>query len=92
MGVGVCHTDLVCRDQYFPVPLPCIFGHEGSGIVETVGANVTKVAPGDHVVLNLCHLFNLCHIYRSDTAPVECAHIERNRCAIGSNRTKHCVQ
>jgi aryl-alcohol dehydrogenase len=51
VGVGVCHTDLVCRDQYFPVPLPCIFGHEGSGIVEAVGENVTKVAPGDHVVL-----------------------------------------
>lgn len=50
-GVGVCHTDLVCRDQYFPVPLPCVFGHEGSGVVEAVGANVTKVAPGDHVVL-----------------------------------------
>jgi aryl-alcohol dehydrogenase len=51
-GVGVCHTDLVCRDQYFPVPLPCVFGHEGSGIVEKVGAAVTKVAPGDHVVLS----------------------------------------
>jgi aryl-alcohol dehydrogenase len=51
-GVGVCHTDLVCRDQYFPVPLPCVFGHEGSGIVEKVGAAVTKVVPGDHVVLS----------------------------------------
>jgi aryl-alcohol dehydrogenase len=51
-GAGVCHTDLVCRDQYFPVPLPCVFGHEGSGVVEAVGAGVTKVAPGDHVVLS----------------------------------------
>jgi aryl-alcohol dehydrogenase len=51
VGVGVCHTDLVCRDQYFPVPLPCVFGHEGSGVVERVGANVRKVVPGDHVVL-----------------------------------------
>lgn len=51
-GVGVCHTDLVCRDQYFPVPLPCVFGHEGSGIVEKVGAAVTRVQPGDHVVLS----------------------------------------
>src|SRR5580693_6770756 len=51
-GVGVCHTDLVCRDQYFPVPLPCVFGHEGSGVVEKVGAAVTKVVPGDHVVLS----------------------------------------
>lgn len=51
-GVGVCHTDLVCRDQYFPVPLPCVFGHEGSGIVEAVGTSVTRLKPGDHVVLS----------------------------------------
>jgi aryl-alcohol dehydrogenase len=51
-GVGVCHTDLVCRDQYFPVPLPCVFGHEGSGVVEKVGAAVTSVKPGEHVVLS----------------------------------------
>ncbi len=51
-GAGICHTDLVCRDQYFPVPLPCVFGHEGSGIVEAVGAGVTDVAVGDHVVLS----------------------------------------
>ncbi|MEQ8515075.1 MAG: NAD(P)-dependent alcohol dehydrogenase [Chromatocurvus sp.] len=50
-GCGICHTDLVCRDQYFPVPLPCVFGHEGSGVVQAVGPGVTKVAPGDHVVL-----------------------------------------
>ncbi len=52
VGVGVCHTDLVCRDQYFPVPLPCVFGHECSGIVESVGTSVTKVKPGDPVVLS----------------------------------------
>ena len=52
VGAGVCHTDLVCRDQYFPVPLPSVFGHEGSGIVEKVGKQVTKVKPGDHVVLS----------------------------------------
>jgi aryl-alcohol dehydrogenase len=51
-GVGVCHTDLVCRDLYFPLPLPCVFGHEGAGVVEQVGAAVTKVAPGDHVVMS----------------------------------------
>jgi len=57
-GVGVCHTDLVCRDQYFPVPLPCVFGHEGSGVVETVGRAVSGVEPGDHVVLS----FSSCQI------------------------------
>jgi aryl-alcohol dehydrogenase len=52
VGVGVCHTDLVVRDQYYPTPLPAVLGHEGSGIVERVGARVTKVQPGDHVVLS----------------------------------------
>ncbi|ATE64156.1 NAD(P)-dependent alcohol dehydrogenase [Rhizorhabdus dicambivorans] len=51
-GVGLCHTDLVVRDQFFPTPLPAILGHEGAGIVERVGRGVTKVAPGDHVVLS----------------------------------------
>ena len=51
VGAGLCHTDLTCRDQNYPVPLPMVFGHEGSGVVEKVGANVTKVVPGDHVVL-----------------------------------------
>lgn len=51
-GVGMCHTDLVVRDQYFPTPLPAVLGHEGSGIVVQVGKAVTKVAPGDHVVLS----------------------------------------
>ena len=51
-GVGVCHTDLVVRDQYFPTPLPAVLGHEGAGMVERVGTGVTKVVPGDHVVLS----------------------------------------
>jgi aryl-alcohol dehydrogenase len=49
---GLCHTDLVARDQYLPIPLPGVFGHEGSGIVEKVGTGVTKVRPGDHVVMS----------------------------------------
>ena len=50
-ATGLCHTDLVCRDQFYPVPLPMVFGHEGAGIVERVGKSVKKVSPGDHVVL-----------------------------------------
>src|SRR5204863_9794557 len=50
-AVGLCHTDLVARDQILPVPLPAVLGHEGAGVVVRVGANVAKVAPGDHVVL-----------------------------------------
>jgi aryl-alcohol dehydrogenase len=38
---------------YVPIPPPpSVFGHEGSGIVEKVGSQVTKVKPGDHVVLS----------------------------------------
>jgi aryl-alcohol dehydrogenase len=52
-GVGICHTDLGARDMHLPIPPPpSVFGHEGSGIVETVGKRVTKVKPGDHVVLS----------------------------------------
>lgn len=51
-GTGICHTDLICRDQVYPVPLPGIFGHEGSGVVEDIGSSVTKVVGGDHVVLS----------------------------------------
>lgn len=52
VGVGICHTDLAGRDMHLPIPPPpSVFGHEGAGIVEKVGARVTKVKPGDHVVL-----------------------------------------
>jgi aryl-alcohol dehydrogenase len=52
VGVGICHTDLGARDQHLPIPLPSVFGHEGSGIVEKTGSRVTKVKPGDHVVMS----------------------------------------
>lgn len=51
VGAGLCHTDLAARDEELPVKKPCVLGHEGSGIVQAVGASVTKVVPGDHVVL-----------------------------------------
>jgi aryl-alcohol dehydrogenase len=47
---GLCHTDLVARMGFLPMPLPGVLGHEGAGIVEKVGSQVTKVKPGDHVV------------------------------------------
>ena len=34
---GICHTDLICRDQWLPVPLPAVLGHEGAGTVKEVG-------------------------------------------------------
>ncbi|WP_094602998.1 Aryl-alcohol dehydrogenase [Sporomusa silvacetica DSM 10669] len=52
VACGVCHTDVVARDQDYPFPLPGILGHEGSGIVEKVGENVRDLKKGDHVVLS----------------------------------------
>ncbi|MBQ1332236.1 MAG: NAD(P)-dependent alcohol dehydrogenase [Lachnospiraceae bacterium] len=46
---GVCHTDDVARNQMIPVPLPAVFGHEGAGIVEEVGSEVTEFKVGDRV-------------------------------------------
>lgn len=52
VGVGICHTDLAARDMHLPIPPPpSVFGHEGAGVVEKVGARVTKVKPGDRVLL-----------------------------------------
>jgi aryl-alcohol dehydrogenase len=51
-AAGICHTDLIVRDQWYPVPLPAVLGHEGAGVVERVGSAVTKVAPGDHVAMS----------------------------------------
>jgi aryl-alcohol dehydrogenase len=51
VAAGVCHTDILVRDQILPPPLPVVLGHEGSGIVEQVGAAVSNLTPGDHVVL-----------------------------------------
>jgi aryl-alcohol dehydrogenase len=51
-GVGLCHTDLIARDQFIPIALPAILGHEGAGVVAAVGDQVNKVKVGDRVVLS----------------------------------------
>jgi len=52
VGVGHCHTDLLARAAHSTSALPMVLGHEGSGVVETVGANTDGIAVGDHVVLS----------------------------------------
>ena len=48
----MCHTDMVARDKVYDVPHPIVLGHEGAGIVERVGEDVTEVEVGDPVVLS----------------------------------------
>jgi S-(hydroxymethyl)glutathione dehydrogenase/alcohol dehydrogenase len=51
MATGLCHTDAYTLDGLDSEGLfPSILGHEGAGVVREVGAGVTGVAPGDHVI------------------------------------------
>ena len=50
-ATGICHTDEFTLSGADPEGLfPAILGHEGAGVVLEVGAGVTSVAPGDHVI------------------------------------------
>ena len=49
---GVCHTDLHYREGGINDDFPFLLGHEAAGVVESVGPDVTSVAPGDFVILN----------------------------------------
>ncbi len=50
-ATGVCHTDSYTLEGYdSEAAWPAILGHEGAGIVREIGAGVTSVAVGDHVI------------------------------------------
>jgi S-(hydroxymethyl)glutathione dehydrogenase / alcohol dehydrogenase len=51
-AAGVCHSDLHVRRGEWQPPVPLVMGHEGSGIVTALGAGVSHLAEGDHVVLS----------------------------------------
>jgi aryl-alcohol dehydrogenase len=70
VATGVCHTDLVVLAGHLPTPFPVVLGHEGAGVVEQVGSAITKVKPGDHVVMtyNSCGTCPSC----SDNASSYC--------------------
>src|SRR4051794_16064745 len=52
VAAGLCHTDLGVASGGLPFPLPGVLGHEGAGVVEEVGSSVTRVKPGDQVLLS----------------------------------------
>ncbi len=73
---GVCHSDYHLATGDTQHPLPAVAGHEGAGVVAAVGAGVTHVSPGDHVILSwapdcgncyFCQIGkpNLCDTYTS---------------------------
>jgi aryl-alcohol dehydrogenase len=63
VGAGLCHTDVKALLGSVRVPKPIVLGHEGAGIVERTGSRVSKVKPGDHVVLT----YDSCGVCRACT-------------------------
>src|SRR3954467_5661821 len=62
VATGVCHSDLHVVDGVgrFPLDKPIVLGHEGAGVVEAVGPDVTSMRPGDHVVACLSGFCGSC--------------------------------
>src|SRR6266849_9298633 len=52
MAAGICHSDWHIMNGDWPLPLPMALGHEAAGVVAEVGAGVTGVKPGDHVIFS----------------------------------------
>jgi S-(hydroxymethyl)glutathione dehydrogenase/alcohol dehydrogenase len=71
---GMCHSDdhIVTGDM--PFTLPCVGGHEGAGVVQAVGAKVTSLVPGDHVVFGFIPSCGRCP---------SCASGHQNLCDLG---------
>jgi len=61
-AAGLCHSDLsILQGKFAMPPLPCIPGHEASGVVKEVGPNVTRVKPGDHVIVMWVPICGQCY-------------------------------
>lgn len=74
IGSGLCHTDLHYIDKpTSTADVPTVFGHETAGVVEAVGADVTYVRPGDHVITYLAAFCGECEFCLRGH-PVLCAH------------------
>ena len=68
MAAGICHSDWHIINGDWTLPLPMVLGHEAAGIVDEVGAGVTAVKPGDHVIFSFrpqCGRCLYCSIGRS---------------------------
>ncbi len=75
---GLCHTDLEVIQGSLAYPLPIVLGHEGAGIVEAVGTEVTQVKPGDHVICSWNPHCGHCFYCERDL-PIQCEPFSRNQ-------------
>ena len=88
-AAGVCHSDLHPARGDWPAKTPLVLGHEGAGIVREVGAGVSRVRVGDHVVLCWAPACGECAPCREGRAAL-CDRVEkvsfRNRLPSGASR------
>ncbi|EHR51874.1 oxidoreductase, Rxyl_3153 family [Saccharomonospora marina XMU15] len=82
VAAGLCHSDLHMSEGDIPPRFPIVGGHEGAGIIEEVGAGVTKVKPGDHVV---CSFIPSCGHCRY------CSTGRQNLCDLGATISEGCM-
>jgi S-(hydroxymethyl)glutathione dehydrogenase/alcohol dehydrogenase len=79
MATGICHTDAYTLDGFDSEGIfPSVLGHEGAGIVREVGAGVTSVKAGDHVI----------PLYTPNAANVNLACLAKPTCAPQSARRR----
>jgi S-(hydroxymethyl)glutathione dehydrogenase/alcohol dehydrogenase len=88
-AAGVCHSDLHAINGDWPMRVPLCPGHEGAGIVREVGPGVSRVRPGDHVVLCWAPACGTCPPCLAGT-PLLCDRLDkmtfRNRLPFGGTR------
>jgi len=60
-NAGLCHSDLHFMEGNWQTRLPAVMGHEGAGVVEQVGSDVSYVKPGDRVITCLSIFCGTCH-------------------------------
>jgi S-(hydroxymethyl)glutathione dehydrogenase/alcohol dehydrogenase len=77
-AAGVCYSDYHVMNGEWTMPMPMVLGHEAAGIVEKIGSGVTRLKPGQHVILNFranCGKCDSCTIGR----PVLCNGVDSPR-------------
>ena len=79
---GLCHSDNHLQTGDIPVRYPIVGGHEGAGIVEEVGAGVTRLKPGDHIVCSFLPACGHCRF---------CARGQTNLCDLGALFVDNCL-
>ncbi len=86
-AAGICHSDWHLVAGKAPFPAPIILGHEGSGIIEAVGAGVKRVKPGDHVTLSWKACCGECFYCQQDQPAICDAHAAEINAGLMSDGT-----